>query len=148
MDLKIVHRLAQLMERHNLKELEVAEQDVSFRLVRFDNGAAPQVVSAPADENAGASMTSPTSSDLEPEPEVEGHYIQSPTPGTFFVARSPKDAPFVSVGDTVKAGQVIGIVEAMKVMNEIKSDVDGTVSRILVPNGAPVEYGQRLIEVQ
>lgn len=146
MDLKIVHRLAQLMERHNLKELEVAEQDVSFRLVRFDNGAAPQVVDTPSDEAACAATSSPTTSDLEPE--NEGHYILSPTPGTFFVARSPKDAPFVSVGDTVKAGQVIGIVEAMKVMNEIKSDVNGTVVRVLAPNGAPVEYGQRLIELQ
>ncbi len=146
MDLKIVHRLAQLMERHNLKELEVAEQDVSFRLVRFDNGAAPQVVGTPSDEAAGTATNSPTSSDLEPE--AEGHFILSPTPGTFFVARSPKDAPFVSVGDTVKAGQVIGIVEAMKVMNEIKSDVNGTVVRVLAPNGAPVEYGQRLVELQ
>ncbi len=82
------------------------------------------------------------------KPEAEGHFILSPTPGTFFVARSPKDAPFVSVGDTVKAGQVIGIVEAMKVMNEIKSDVNGTVVRVLAPNGAPVEYGQRLVELQ
>ena len=74
--------------------------------------------------------------------------INSPLVGTFYAAPSPDDAPFVSVGDTVKKGQVIGIVEAMKLMNEIESDHDGVITEIMVNNGDMVEYGQVLVKVK
>ena len=82
------------------------------------------------------------------EPEVEGNQVKAPLVGTFYAAPSEGADPFVSVGDTVKKGQVIGIVEAMKLMNEVESDYDGTVAEILVENGEMVEYGQPLIVVK
>lgn len=84
----------------------------------------------------------------EKEPEKMGKAVVSPIVGVFYAASSPDAEPFVKVGDTVKAGQVIGIVEAMKLMNEIESDVSGVVTEICVGNGESVEYGQPLIRVQ
>ena len=142
MDLKIVHRLAQLMERHGLTEVELSEENSSVRLVRPRGGAAPLAEASPVEAAAS------TTNDLEPEPETESHYVTSPMPGTFYVARSPEEAPFVGEGEVIKPGRVVGIVEAMKVMNEIKSEFGGTVVKVLVPNGSPVEFGQRLFEIQ
>ncbi|MGN0867444.1 MAG: acetyl-CoA carboxylase biotin carboxyl carrier protein [Oligosphaeraceae bacterium] len=144
MDLKIVHRLAQLMERHGLTEVELSEQECSVRLVR-PRGESPAVVESSL---ISPEVSAPTTNDLEPEPEVESHFVTSPMPGTFYVARSPEEAPFVEEGQTIKPGRVVGIVEAMKVMNEIKSEFGGTVVKVLVPNGSPVEFGQRLFEIQ
>ncbi|HQM75384.1 MAG TPA: acetyl-CoA carboxylase biotin carboxyl carrier protein, partial [Candidatus Saccharicenans sp.] len=76
------------------------------------------------------------------------HYITSPMVGTFYRAPSPTSAPFVEIGDTVKKGQTLCIIEAMKLMNEIESDVSGVVTDILVENGKPVEYGQRLFVIK
>lgn len=139
MDLKVLHRLAQLMERDGLTEVEIAEQDSRIRVVRAA-GSAPSVPVQDA--------VAPSTNDLDPEPEVESHYVTSPMPGTFYTAQSPDAAPFVSVGEVVKPGKIVGIVEAMKVMNEIKCEFSGTVTKVLVPNGSPVEYGQKLFEIQ
>ena len=99
--------------------------------------AAPQVeIAAPATEAA------------EVKVDANVKTITSPLVGTFYAAPSPDDAPFVSVGDTVKKGQVIGIVEAMKLMNEIESEHDGVITEIMVNNGDMVEYGQILIKVK
>ena len=144
MDLKVVHRLAELMERHNLTEVEISEQDSRIRVVRPSGGAAVPV----CDNPACADSASPSTTELIPEPEAEGNYVTSPMPGTFYLASSPEAAPFVTVGDVIKPGKVVGIVEAMKVMNEIKSEFGGTVTKILVPNGSPVEFGQKLFEIQ
>ena len=84
----------------------------------------------------------------EAKAEANVKTITSPLVGTFYAAPSPDDAPFVSVGDTVKKGQVIGIVEAMKLMNEIESEYDGVITEIMVNNGDMVEYGQILIKVK
>ena len=78
---------------------------------------------------------------------AEGNVVKSPLVGTFYSASSPDSAPFVKVGDTVKKGQVLGIVEAMKLMNEIESECAGTVAEVLVENGEPVEYGQPLFRI-
>ena len=86
--------------------------------------------------------------DTEKEEVIEGNEIKAPLVGTFYVAPSEGAAPFVSVGDKVKKGQVIGIVEAMKLMNEVESDYDGTVAAVLVENGEMVEYGQPLVIIQ
>ena len=90
----------------------------------------------------------PSTTDLEVENDPNSHFIVSPMVGTFYVAQSPEDAPFVGVGDLVKPGKVVAIIEAMKVMNEIKSEFSGTVVKVLVENGSPVEYGQKLFEIQ
>ena len=90
----------------------------------------------------------PQNSVVKEETKVEGNQVTAPLVGTFYAAPSENAEPFVSVGDTVKKGQVIGIVEAMKLMNEVESDYEGTVVDILVENGEMVEYGQPLVVIQ
>lgn len=141
MDLKVVNRLAELMARHGLTEVEISEQDSRIRVVRPVG-----TVSEVQIQSQGAAA--PVTSDLEPEPEVESRYVTSPMPGTFYLSPSPEAAQFISVGDVIKPGKVVGIVEAMKVMNEVKAEISGTVTKVLVANGAPVEFGQKLFEIQ
>ncbi len=142
MDLKIVHKLVQIMERHGLTEVEIAEENNRVRVVR------PAGVQEPPAAASSQELAVPSTTDLEVENDPNSHFIVSPMVGTFYVAQSPEDAPFVGVGDLVKPGKVVAIIEAMKVMNEIKSEFSGTVVKVLVENGSPVEYGQKLFEIQ
>ena len=142
MDLKIVHKLVQIMERHGLTEVEIAEENNRVRVVR------PAGVQEPPATASSQELALPSTTDLEVENDPNSHFIVSPMVGTFYVAQSPEDAPFVGVGDLVKPGKVVAIIEAMKVMNEIKSEFSGTVVKVLVENGSPVEYGQKLFEIQ
>ena len=142
MDLKIVHKLVQIMERHGLTEIEIAEENNRVRVVR------PAGVQEPPATASSQELAVPSTTDLEVENDPNSHFIVSPMVGTFYVAQSPEDAPFVGVGDLVKPGKVVAIIEAMKVMNEIKSEFSGTVVKVLVENGSPVEYGQKLLEIQ
>ncbi len=142
MDLKIVHKLVQIMERHGLTEIEIAEENNRVRVVR------PAGVQEPPATASSQELAVPSTTDLEVENDPNSHFIVSPMVGTFYVAQSPEDAPFVGVGDLVKPGKVVAIIEAMKVMNEIKSEFSGTVVKVLVENGSPVEYGQKLFEIQ
>ena len=142
MDLKIVHKLVQIMERHGLTEVEIAEENNRVRVVR------PAGVQEPPAPASSQELAVPSTTDLEVENDPNSHFIVSPMVGTFYVAQSPEDAPFVGVGDLVKPGKVVAIIEAMKVMNEIKSEFSGTVVKVLVENGSPVEYGQKLFEIQ
>ena len=142
MDLKIVHKLVQIMERHGLTEIEIAEENNRVRVVR------PAGVQEPPATASSQELAVPSTTDLEVENYPNSHFIVSPMVGTFYVAQSPEDAPFVGVGDLVKPGKVVAIIEAMKVMNEIKSEFSGTVVKVLVENGSPVEYGQKLFEIQ
>ena len=142
MDLKIVHKLVQIMERHGLTEIEIAKENNRVRVVR------PAGVQEPPATASSQELAVPSTTDLEVENDPNSHFIVSPMVGTFYVAQSPEDAPFVGVGDLVKPGKVVAIIEAMKVMNEIKSEFSGTVVKVLVENGSPVEYGQKLFEIQ
>ena len=142
MDLKIVHKLVQIMERHGLTEVEIAEENNRVRVVR------PAGVQEPPAAASSQELAVPSTTDLEVENDPNPHSIVSPMVGTFYVAQSPEDAPFVGVGDLVKPGRVVAIIAAMKVMNEIKSEFSGTVVKVLVENGSPVEYGQKLFEIQ
>lgn len=142
MDLKIVHKLVQIMERHGLTEIEIAEENNRVRVVRAAG------VQEPPATASSQELAVPSTTDLEVENDPNSHFIVSPMVGTFYVAQSPEDAPFVGVGDLVKPGKVVAIIEAMKVMNEIKSEFSGTVVKVLVENGSPVEYGQKLFEIQ
>ena len=103
-------------------------------------------MTAPQAETAVAATT--TAEAVETKADANVKTITSPLVGTFYTAPSPDDAPFISVGDTVKKGQVIGIVEAMKLMNEIESEHDGVITEIMVNNGDMVEYGQVLVKVK
>ncbi len=132
-----VRELISLMGKGGITELDLSTGDVSIRL-RGATGAAP----------AAAPMR--TVSDAEngsDETEPSGHVVTAPMIGTFYSAPGPGEAPFVQVGDEVEVGQVVGIVEAMKIMNEIIADRPGIVVEILVENAQPVEYGSPLLRL-
>ena len=137
---RTVSSLVDLMGRGGISELDVDYLDVRIRL-RGHNGMSGDPASVAAIPATVTSQATPA-----PAP-AAGRVVKAPMVGTFYVSSSPNDAPFVQVGDTVRAGQVIGIIEAMKIMNEIPSDLDGVVAEILADNGQPVEYGSDLIRV-
>ena len=142
LDLDQLRELIRLLDESNLTEIEVAHDDDRIR-VRRD--PAP-VVGAVASPSAGASSTTQSGSALAEQD--DGNYVTSPFVGTFYRAPSPETEAFVQQGDSIAPGQVLCIVEAMKLMNEIESEVSGTIVEILVENGKPVEYGDRLFRIE
>ena len=158
MDLKLIQRLVRMMKRAEVTDLEVDDTNAGLR-VRIRRGdperAAPAPVVHVMQGAGGAPLAmSPTGLHAVPAPEGDepeapaGHAIPSPLVGTFYRASSPETPSFAEVGSHVEVDQVLCIVEAMKVMNEIKSDVAGEVLEILVENGEPVEYGQPLFLIK
>jgi len=150
MDLRKLKKLIDLVQESGIAEIEITEGEEKVRILKGGGAiahapvaSAPQAapVSAPARPAAGA--PAPAAS-AEPVPEQEGHVFKSPMVGTFYRAPSPDAKAFVEVGQTIKEGQTICIIEAMKLMNEIEADKSGVVKAILVENGQPVEYGQPL----
>ena len=150
MDIRKVKKLIEMLENSNLEEIEIQEGEESVRLVKGNSRIPGSSYAQPA---AMPQDTSPTSSVDESEPETvdkenkDGNFINSPMVGTFYASASPGSKPFVSVGDTVNEGDVVCIVEAMKMMNEIKSEFSGKIISIKVENSEPVEYGQALFEI-
>ncbi len=152
MDLRKLKTLIDLVSESNVSELEITEADGKVRIVKA--GAAPVVMAAPMVQPMAPAAAPAASAPVAPAPAAEaapeetGHVVKSPMVGTFYRSSSPGAKAFAEVGDVVKAGQPVCIIEAMKIMNEIESDVDGTVTKILVENGKPVEYGQPLFIVE
>ncbi len=155
MDLRKLKTLIDLVSESNVSELEITEADGKVRIVKA--GAAPVVMmqAAPQAAPVAAAAAAPAAAEAAPAaaaapaPAVEtGHVVTSPMVGTFYRASSPGAKAFAEVGDTVKAGQAVCIIEAMKIMNEIEADKDGVLSKILVENGKPVEYGQPLFIIE
>lgn len=148
MDIRKVKKLIELLEVSNIDELEIHEGEESVRISRHSNkvAAAPAYAPAPvaAPAPAPAAAAAPV---VEAAPELKGTIIRSPMVGTFYRAPSPTSGNFVEVGQSVKKGDVVCIVEAMKMMNHIESDVGGTIDKILVENGQPVEYDQPLFTI-
>ena len=152
MDLRKLKTLIDLVSESNVSELEITEAEGKVRIVK----ATPQVMAAPITY----SMPAPQAAAPAPAVEVAapatpaapaqpaGHTVKSPMVGTFYRASSPGAKAFVEVGDTVKEGDTICIVEAMKILNEIEADKSGTVTQILVQNGQAVEYGQALFVIE
>lgn len=147
MDIRKVKKLIEMLENSNLEEIEIQEGEESVRLVK-SNGSAPklqqQSIVVPQ-ENLAVSAQ-PVTEETEVAPK-DSNSINSPMVGTFYASASPGAKPFISVGDVVKEGDVVCIVEAMKMMNEIKSEFSGTVLSVNVENSEPVEYGQSLFEI-
>lgn len=146
MKIEEMKELIQAVSDSEVDEFKYSDEKCSVRIMKNKTQvvaaeAVPAVPAVPAPEAVSAAPE-------EKAPEIEGNQVKAPLVGTFYAAPSEGADPFVSVGDTVKKGQVIGIVEAMKLMNEVESDYDGTVSEILVENGEMVEYGQPLIVVK
>ncbi len=159
MDLSEMEHLLAFMEQHGLEEFEYEKAGTHIRLKKATAHAATAFRHVPPMESIAApaiAVPHPPPSfqaggrerHAEPAPADDLHTIKSPIVGTFYTAPSPDAAPFVTVGAKVEPGQVLCIIEAMKLMNEIEADVAGEVARIFVENGSPVEYGQALFGIR
>ncbi|MEM1113430.1 MAG: acetyl-CoA carboxylase biotin carboxyl carrier protein [Pseudomonadota bacterium] len=156
MDIRKVKKLIELLEESNIDEIEIKEGEESVRISR---NSAQTVISSPAAYAAPLVApppppAAPAAAAPEAEPAAEapaavstGHTVKSPMVGTFYRSPSPSAAPFVEVGQTVKVGEVICIVEAMKMMNQIEADKAGTIEAIHAENGEPVEFDQPLVSI-
>jgi acetyl-CoA carboxylase biotin carboxyl carrier protein len=156
MDLRKLKTLIDLVSESNVSELEITEAEGKVRIVKsggnvvqqfvaapmqaapLQAAAAPAVAATPAEQAAASAAAAAAS----------GHQVKSPMVGSFYRAASPGAKPFVEVGDTVKEGDTLCIIEAMKILNEIEADKSGTVTRILADNGQAVEYGQPLFVIE
>ena len=147
MDIRKVKKLIELLEESNIDEIEIKEGEESVRISRNNaNSKAPQFYAAP--QMAAAPMAAPVAAAApEAKPAINGHVVKSPMVGTFYRSPSPGSPSFVEVGKHVKVGDVICIVEAMKMMNQIEADKTGVVEAILVEDGQPVEFDQPLITI-
>jgi acetyl-CoA carboxylase biotin carboxyl carrier protein len=145
MDLRKLKKLIDLVQESGIAELEITEGEEKVKIVKGGvvSVAAAQPV-ALAEAPAAAVATPAAAPAAEPEPGQEGHVVKAPMVGTFYRSPSPDAKVFVEVGQAVKEGDTICIIEAMKLMNEIEADASGVVKAILVENGQPVEYGQPL----
>jgi len=150
MDLRKLKTLIELVETSGIAELEIQEGEERVRITRALPPSGQMVMMHPpgathaaAAPVAAASLHAPAALPAVPA-EPEGHVVKSPIVGTFYRAASPGSKSFVEVGDTVKEGDTLCIIEAMKLMNEIEADASGVVKSILVENGQPVEFGQPL----
>ncbi|MFN7782925.1 MAG: acetyl-CoA carboxylase biotin carboxyl carrier protein [Lysobacterales bacterium] len=159
MDLRKIKKLIDLLEESNLTEIEIREGEESVRLSRASTAApvpAP-VYAAPAPVQAAAPAPAPMASPTEAATGnvkhtasaalPEGHVVRSPMVGTFYASPNPDSPPFVKLGQTVKAGDTLGIIEAMKMFNPIEADVAGTVLAVLVSNGKPVEFDEPMFVI-
>ena len=149
MDIRKVKKLIELLQESDVAEIEIHEGEESVRISR--TGPAPQTIyAAPAMMAAPAALPAPAAaagSGAPPAEEIKGHTVNSPMVGTFYRAPSPGSKSFVEIGQSVAVGDVLCIIEAMKILNQIESDRAGTVKRILVENGEPVEYNQPLFVI-
>ncbi|MBT2116335.1 acetyl-CoA carboxylase biotin carboxyl carrier protein [Dyella sp. LX-66] len=151
MDLRKIKKLIDLLEESNLAELEIKEGEEVVRLSRVPKGtvnvaAAPvmaPVMQAPAPVAAPAPAADAAPASTLPA----GHVVKAPMVGTFYASATPGAAAFVKIGQQVKAGETLGIIEAMKMFNQIEADVGGTVQAILVENGQPVEFDQPMFVI-
>ena len=153
MDLRKLKTLIDLVSESSISELEITEAEGKVRIVK---AAAASPVSAPVAAVAVAApvaapapaAAAPAAVPAAPEAEVHAKVIKSPMVGTFYRSASPGAKPFADVGTTVKEGDPVCIIEAMKIMNEIEADLGGTISRILCENGQAVEFGQPLFVLE
>ena len=159
MDLRKIKKLIDLLEESNLSEIEIKEGEESVRLARMPTGSfqmmapAPAMPAAPAAE---APRAAPAHSSATISAEAvgkstrempEGHTVRSPMVGTYYASPSPDKPAFVQIGQQVKAGETLGIIEAMKMFNPIEADVSGTVRAILVENGQPIEFDEPMFVI-
>ena len=149
MDIRKVKKLIELLEESGIDELEIHEGEESVRISRHSKQIAQQPMYAPAPQApATAPVAAPVAADAAPAcPKFNGTVARSPMVGTFYRAGSPDSPDFVTVGQTIKKGDVLCIVEAMKMMNHIEAEVGGVIESILVDNGQAVEYDQPLFTI-
>lgn len=159
MDLRKLKKLIELVEESSIAELEITEGEEKVRISKSGSGiqnyafmppavqpimpAMQQVPASAAEANKGSDVQSENNNSLP-----DGHIVKSPMVGTFYRAASPGANPFAEVGQTVKVGDTLCIIEAMKLLNEIEADKNGVIKAILQENGQPVEYGEPLFVIQ
>jgi len=163
MDIRKIKKLIELLEESGIAEIEIKEGEEAVRISRMPSGeaaahsvaataapaapAAAAAAAAAAGAPAGTAATpAPESAALKPKPSE--HVITAPMVGTFYAAPSPGAKPFVEIGDEIKVGQVLCVIEAMKMMNQIEADRAGRITSIMARNGDPVEFGQPLFVVE
>ncbi|MEE8056255.1 MAG: acetyl-CoA carboxylase biotin carboxyl carrier protein [Pseudomonadales bacterium] len=151
MDIRKVKKLIELLEESNIGEIEIKEGEESVRICR-NSAASTPIYAAPAPVAAIAPAPAPAiapapAAEVDTAPKISGHIIKSPMVGTYYHAASPGSPAFVEVGQHVKVGDVICIVEAMKMMNQIEADKAGVIEAILVEDGQPVEFDQPLVTI-
>lgn len=157
MDLRKIKKLIDLLEESNLAEIEIKEGEESVRLARIPQGGLAATAPAPMVHHLPAAPAMPMQSPVQaatggsPKPASPdlpaGHVVRAPMVGTFYSSPAPDKPAFVSVGQAVKAGETLGIIEAMKMFNPIEADVSGTVLAIQCDNGQPVEFDQPLFVI-
>ena len=154
MDLRKIKKLIDLLEESNLAELEIKEGEEVVRLSRVPKGtapvaaAAPVVAAAPAVAAAPVAAAPAAASEAPPADALPaGHVVKAPMVGTFYASASPGAPAFVKVGQQVKAGDTLGVIEAMKMFNQIDAEVAGTVQAILIENGQPVEFDEPMFVI-
>ena len=153
MDLRKIKKLIDLLEESNLAELEIKEGEEIVRLSRYPKGMAPTFAAAPAPVQlpvaAAAAPVSVVATAVAPAEEQlpPGTILKSPMVGTYYASPNPESPPFVSVGQQVKVGDTLAIIEAMKMFNQIEAEVAGSVLAILVESGHPVEYDEPLFVI-
>jgi len=157
MDIRKIKKLIELLEESGIAEIEIKEGEEAVRISRMPTGssaihgmptyampmAAPVAAPAPAAASAPAAAEAPAA-----RPRANEHVVTAPMVGTFYASPSPGSKAFVEIGDEVKVGQTLCIIEAMKMMNQIESDKSGRVTSIMARNGDPVEFGQPLFVVE
>ena len=156
MDIRKVKKLIEMLESSGIHEIEITEGEESVRIARQASPPQPTHIEAlvPAikrEPQSGASTTEATALKNQvasTADDHDGHLVTAPMVGTFYTAPTPDASPFAAVGSHVGVGQTLCIIEAMKMMNQIESDVSGTVKEILVANGEPVEFGQPLFVIE
>lgn len=154
MDIRKVKKLIELLEESGIDELEIREGEESVRISRHSKqpayAAQPVYAAAPAPAPAAAPVAAAATATADATPaaaKLNGHVVRSPMVGTFYRAASPTSANFVEVGQSVKKGDILCIVEAMKMMNHIEAEASGVIESILVDNNQPVEYDQPLFTI-
>jgi len=157
MDFDEIKQILEMMREHELSEFELERDNFKLRIQKQGGGhwvsagpQAPQMHGAPAMPASGGAAASPTAPPIlaPADDEVELAVLKSPIVGTFYRAAEPGAKPYAEVGDTVKKGQVLCIIEAMKLMNEINAEIDGEVVKVYVENGHAVQYGERLFAIK
>jgi acetyl-CoA carboxylase biotin carboxyl carrier protein len=157
MDLRKIKKLIDILEDSNLAELEIKEGEESVRLSRMPKGVTVAQTSAPmthAEAPRAAAVAASSGESTAPAAAAHGgrdlpagHVLRSPMVGTFYLSPNPESAPFVKLGQSVKAGDTLGIIEAMKMFNQIEADIAGTIVAVLASNGQPVEFDEPLFVI-
>jgi acetyl-CoA carboxylase biotin carboxyl carrier protein len=150
MDIRKVKKLIELLEESGISELEISEGEESVRISRHPRMAmqAPMAMGSPLLQAAPLAPAMPATSAGEHKPRNDEYTVTSPMVGTYYSAASPGAKAFVEIGTEIKVGQILCIIEAMKMMNQIESDKAGRVTAILAKNGEPVEFGQPLFIIE